>query len=632
MFRKKLLSKAYRFIFALVFAFTMIFGMGCAPASAAGWNIFWYLCGTDLETEGGAATNDLNELLQVQLPEGVNFVIITGGTKTWQNDTVPNDKTMIYVYNSNGLSVFGEYDDSNMGDPDNLRAFLDLAKDNLNEHNGLILWDHGGGSLGGICVDERTNNIMSIDGIRAAFNASFEENTDKPPFDFIGFDACLMSTIDVANAINGMADYMIASEETESSYGWYYTAIADTLAKNPSIDGKELAKIICDSFMAENQKFEVDNFSTLSVIDLHKLPELNKAYENVAKEALENAKENPHYIANFARSVPKMEKYGGNTKSQGYTNMVDLGHMVKLNRELLPNSNVAFLKALEETVVYKVQGEDHKRGMGLSGYYPLSGSQSDAKGFSSLEVANPVFKQYYNLMATPLSDIKSLEEIKLIPKGDTFTANANPRLLDDVSHVQMRVCYFDEADENTLICLGSDNTVEVDWETGEIVDNFQNSWPALNGEFLYVELEEVGEDYNLYASPITLNGEEAYMQISYNYNNGKYKILGVTYEREDGLAEKKIRKLKNGDEVGILLLSTNIEENAEPEFFEAAKVTIQGRPVIEDYDLGDGQYMVSLEFINPQNEDASSEPGFFNVKNGEMVAVSMDQLIEYGDD
>lgn len=632
MFRKKILSKASRFILTFIFAFTMIFGMGCTPASAEGWNIFWYLCGTDLESENGAATDDLNELTQVKLPENVNFIIITGGTKKWQNETIPNNKTMIYVYNSNGISLYGEYPDSNMGDPANLKDFLDLARDNPNEHNGLILWDHGGGSLGGICVDERTGNIMSVDGIKAALNATFGENPDKPPFDFIGFDACLMSTIDVANALDGMADYMVASEETESGAGWYYTGIAEALAANPAIEGKELAKIICDSFMEENKNLEVDSFSTLAVTDLNRLSELNEAYENVAREALENAQANPHYVASFARSVPKMEKYGGNTKSQGYTNMVDLGHMVKLNRELLPNSSGAFLKVLGEAVVYKVQGEDHKRGMGISGYYPLSGTKEDNKNYNSLEVANPVFKQYYNFVAKPLTDIKTLEDIKLVSEGDTFVANANPRLLDDISHIQMRVSYFDEADENTLICLGSDNTVEVDWETGEIVDNFQNSWPALNGKFIYMELEEVGEDYNLYASPITLNGEEAYMQISYNYNNGKYKILGITYEREDGLAEKKIRKLKNGDEVGILLLAVNTNDDSEPEFFEAEKVIIQGKPVIEDYDLGDGQYVVILEFINPQNEDISSEPGFFNVEKGKMTAVSMDQLEEYEDE
>ena len=48
-------------------------------AEAGSWSIYWYLCGSDLESGGGFATGDLSELMQVQLPEDVNVVIETGG-------------------------------------------------------------------------------------------------------------------------------------------------------------------------------------------------------------------------------------------------------------------------------------------------------------------------------------------------------------------------------------------------------------------------------------------------------------------------------------------------------------------------------------------------------------------------
>ena len=37
------------------------------------WAVYWYLCGSDLETNGGFATTDLEEMLQVDLPENVKF-------------------------------------------------------------------------------------------------------------------------------------------------------------------------------------------------------------------------------------------------------------------------------------------------------------------------------------------------------------------------------------------------------------------------------------------------------------------------------------------------------------------------------------------------------------------------------
>ncbi|MBQ5758777.1 MAG: hypothetical protein IIV92_01465 [Schwartzia sp.] len=44
------------------------------------WVVYWYLCGSDLESNYGAASLDLQELSQVNLPPNVKFVIETGGS------------------------------------------------------------------------------------------------------------------------------------------------------------------------------------------------------------------------------------------------------------------------------------------------------------------------------------------------------------------------------------------------------------------------------------------------------------------------------------------------------------------------------------------------------------------------
>lgn len=51
-------------------------------AEAGTWAIYWYLCGSDLESNGGFATSDLMEMMEVALPENVRVVIQTGGAKT----------------------------------------------------------------------------------------------------------------------------------------------------------------------------------------------------------------------------------------------------------------------------------------------------------------------------------------------------------------------------------------------------------------------------------------------------------------------------------------------------------------------------------------------------------------------
>ncbi len=57
------------------------------------WTIFVYLCGTDLETDSGMGTDDLEEMAKSSPSDKVRFVVQTGGTEEWTEDDVDTDKT-----------------------------------------------------------------------------------------------------------------------------------------------------------------------------------------------------------------------------------------------------------------------------------------------------------------------------------------------------------------------------------------------------------------------------------------------------------------------------------------------------------------------------------------------------------
>ena len=97
-------------------------------ADAGSWSIYWYLCGSDLESGGGFATGDLSELLEVQLPEDVNVVIETGGASVWQNDVVDASKLQRWVYNSEGLQLIDEQPSASMGQAQTLADFCSLPR------------------------------------------------------------------------------------------------------------------------------------------------------------------------------------------------------------------------------------------------------------------------------------------------------------------------------------------------------------------------------------------------------------------------------------------------------------------------------------------------------------------------
>lgn len=101
-----------------------------SSGSGDSWVIYWYLCGSDLESNAAAATTDLQEMLQVTLPENVKVVIQTGGAKKWQNDQVKADRLQRYEYSGNTLELKDEADQASMGDPATLKDFLKYGEEN----------------------------------------------------------------------------------------------------------------------------------------------------------------------------------------------------------------------------------------------------------------------------------------------------------------------------------------------------------------------------------------------------------------------------------------------------------------------------------------------------------------------
>ncbi len=109
------------------------------------WAIYWYICGSDLESGGGAATSDLEEMKEVELPDNVTVVIQTGGATQWQNDYVDPNEMGRYVYNSSGFEKVDAVQSASMGDPTVLADFLSFCKQNYPADNTMVLfWNYGG--------------------------------------------------------------------------------------------------------------------------------------------------------------------------------------------------------------------------------------------------------------------------------------------------------------------------------------------------------------------------------------------------------------------------------------------------------------------------------------------------------
>jgi hypothetical protein len=361
----------------------------------AEWTVYWYVCGSNLESLYGCASNDLNEALAVAIPENVRVVIETGGSYQWHNEAVSNGAIQRFLLDSKGLTLVDEQPDANMGEAETLASFLYFCETNFpSEHKMMLFWNHGGGTVTGAAFDETHGyDSLTLREFASAFGVVYPDAAE-PPFDLVGFDACLMSTIDVANTFRGVASYMVASEELEPGCGWHYTGWLGALAKDPYIDAASLGKAICDSYLKGCRDQGVDHEITLALTDLGKLGKLTDSYNELGNEALLLALTDPNFFAHFGREARVSENYGGNTREQGYSNMVDLGDLVRNSAELFPSTAESVLEAIGDCVLYRINGDYRVEATGLSCYYSYNADINDFASYS-LVGASEAFKYLY---------------------------------------------------------------------------------------------------------------------------------------------------------------------------------------------------------------------------------------------
>ena len=205
-----------------------------AEGAERGLTLMVYMTGSNLESSAVSdpkyrivsASRDLETMkASVQEDKNTAVVVLAGGTTAWQNGFAA-DKDCIWQVKPGELALVEEGGQRNMGEAETLSAFLRKAKELFPaERYALIIWDHGGGPLSGVCFDERYNmDGLTLPELSAALaNSPFAAKK----LSWIGFDACLMASVETACAVAPYAEYMIASQEPETGGSWNYAFLRE---------------------------------------------------------------------------------------------------------------------------------------------------------------------------------------------------------------------------------------------------------------------------------------------------------------------------------------------------------------------------------------------------------------------
>jgi len=329
-----------------------------------------YMVGSDLEGRYKLGTKDLKELISgynsLTNKEAISVVVAFGGAKNW-----PGMKyaTMAQIITDSADKKFGNETGDNaylynepraaMGDKSALTHFLKFLQDNYGNTNPrfLVFWDHGSGFLG--YGKDQNNNMdgLSLTELGDAFTDSGSEK-----FDLIGFDACLMASIEVANTIRHHAHYLQASQEEEPGHGWNWEEVIQRYANHADL--VEAGKSMVDNFVDNETHGKNRSGKTLSVVDLNQfdnvLTQLN-TFADALTTKINAADQTSIAALNAALSLDDgAESYGKHGSSRLE---VDLKHFTTLISG--PESN-ALIQAINNYVLHTNNDGSRKNANGVS--------------------------------------------------------------------------------------------------------------------------------------------------------------------------------------------------------------------------------------------------------------------------
>ena len=317
------------------------------------YTVMVYIVGSNLESRYGAATNDLQEMIGAGLDYSRNNLLVyTGGSKRWNSDISNTYNSVLNMADGRSLEVAAQTDETaDMGTPETLADFINYCTANYPaRHYGLVLWDHGAGPLWGYGSDELfSNDSLLLDELKSAMDKTAFGGGKK--LDWVGFDACLMGSIENAKMWKDYADYLVGSEELEPGRGWDYSFLS-TL--NNTDDAASIVSSIVDAYgkyYEENRSEFFNPDITLAAMDLSALPDAVQSADTLFGAMTEGIEKGDYASLNQARGKTKAFGLSAAGSREGAYDLLDLRNLTENLTDLYPDECAEMNSALDRLIV-----------------------------------------------------------------------------------------------------------------------------------------------------------------------------------------------------------------------------------------------------------------------------------------
>ncbi|MBS1230377.1 MAG: hypothetical protein H6R17_3654 [Proteobacteria bacterium] len=361
-----------------------------------------YIEGTNLEDglappdDSGAlngrtalATKNIKEMLAAASSDNLRVVITTGAANKKDisgSGELVDDWTTVkrFVIKNHQLVPQGSQGVKDMGDPQTLTDFIKWGQDNFAaDRYVLVLWDHGGGALadfggygtGLVPKPDYFASKMTFSDIRKAISDAVGDDQARR-FEVIGFDACLMGTLEIAEALKDVGRYLAASQDIEPGGGWDYTSFLNFIVSNPSADGAAIGKAIAEGYLAKvkasdakSNSHEADSltFSTTKLAAIPRVRAALAAFSNKLRNLLESGADSSRLATwqNIAQSRSwAPDFFASNIDIASTTDAVDLTSLIEARGDFESAEQTELVAAIKSAVVYKLENIKYRNNVG----------------------------------------------------------------------------------------------------------------------------------------------------------------------------------------------------------------------------------------------------------------------------
>jgi hypothetical protein len=432
-----------------------------------------------------------------------------------------------------------------------------------------------------------------------------------PPIDLMVFDMCLMSQLEVMDAISPYASYAVASEEEEPGTGYPNTRVLYQLTKNPKIAPRDLALVMVQEWSA-SYKEAGEQTVTDAAIDLSKIKDVVSSVDELAAALMKSP---PAAMPAIGRAREASNHFPGN--DEGDFGSYDLGNFVEF---LAKQPEAASFKpqldrvaaTVDAAVMKHEEGDGHKGASGLAIYFPFD--KNVAKDYSSIPFSRTQWKQFLTTGGGQAAEAKADVHITSPDPGSPHSIGTGIPIEATVSGNPASIhASLGFVDKNKEIVLISEEEIMSPGAKVEADGSYVPAWKD-GAKFTFTlqpQVSAITDGKNVAMAPLYAMSPGNKFSVGYASYNSKLgdmrtaPVFDMKAKRletifclsEDGNdAPMEVHPVK-GENL-VFYQKVIAGENAEPKFRPTSALTISGKTKdslkLIQTDLPKGEYVLAL--------------------------------------